>query len=68
VQRQRETGEIAPRRQTKFAAGSWRQEERLTALITARPGASLAGVAAGVADHGRVEHVVADESSWRSRN
>ena len=43
VQRRRETGSIAPRRQTKFRsrvlAG---QEERLAALIAARPDASLA--------------------------
>src|ERR687887_2699471 len=43
VQRRRETGSIAPRPQTKFRsrvlAG---QEERLAALITARPDATLA--------------------------
>jgi transposase len=43
VQRRRETGSIAPRKQTKFRsrvlAGS---EERLAALITARPDATLA--------------------------
>jgi transposase len=43
VQRRRETGSIAPRKQTKFRsrvlAG---QEERLTALINARPDATLA--------------------------
>ena len=43
VQRRRETGSIAPRKQTKFRsrvlAG---QEARLAALITARPDATLA--------------------------
>src|SRR5262249_43932735 len=43
IQRGREPGSIAPRRQTKFRsrvlAG---QEDRLTALITARPDATLA--------------------------
>jgi transposase len=43
VQRRRETGSIAPRQQTKFRsrvlAG---QEERLAALIAARPDATLA--------------------------
>jgi transposase len=43
VQRRRDTGSIAPRKQTKFRsrvlAG---QEERLAALITARPDATLA--------------------------
>jgi transposase len=42
VQRRRETGSIAPRQQTKFRsrvlAG---QEDRLAALITARPDATL---------------------------
>ena len=43
IQRRRETGSIAPRKQTKFRsrvlAG---QEDRLAALITARPDATLA--------------------------
>jgi transposase len=43
AQRQRETGSIAPRKQTKFRsrvlAG---QEERLNALINAKPDATLA--------------------------
>jgi transposase len=43
VQRRRETGSITPRKQTKFRgrvlAG---QEDRLVALITARPDATLA--------------------------
>jgi transposase len=43
IQRRRETGSLAPRRQTKFRsrvlAG---QEDRLVALITARPDATLA--------------------------
>jgi transposase len=43
VQRRRETGVIAPRKQTKFRrrALSAQQEERLVALITARPDATL---------------------------
>ena len=42
--RQRETGSIAPRPQTKFRrrALSETEEERLVALITARPDATLA--------------------------
>jgi transposase len=43
IQRRRETGSLAPRRQTKFRsrvlAG---QEQRLAALITARPDVTLA--------------------------
>lgn len=43
IQRRRETGSMAPRKQTKFRsrvlAG---QEQRLAALITARPDATLA--------------------------
>jgi transposase len=43
IQRRRETGSIAPRKQTKFRsrvlAG---QEDRLAALLTARPDATLA--------------------------
>jgi transposase len=44
VQRRRETGSIAPRKQTKFRgrALSSDQEVRLVALITARPDATLA--------------------------
>jgi transposase len=49
VQRRRETGSIAPRRQTKFRtrvlAG---QEERLAALVTARPDATLAELRAAL--------------------
>ena len=44
VQRRRETGSIAPRRQTKFRrrALASEQEHRLVVLITARPDATLA--------------------------
>ena len=44
LQRRRETGSIAPRRQTKFRGRtlSSREEERLVFLITARPDATLA--------------------------
>ena len=44
VQRQRETGSIAPRKQTTFRRRSLTrpQEERLVALITVRPDATLA--------------------------
>jgi transposase len=43
VQRRRETGSIAPRKQTKFRARILAgQEQRLAALITARPDATLA--------------------------
>jgi len=44
VQRRRETGSIAPRKQTKFRGRALTrdEEERLVALITARPDATLA--------------------------
>jgi transposase len=44
VQRRRETGSIAPRRQTKFRRRSLSSDEevRLVALITATPDATLA--------------------------
>lgn len=44
MQRRRETGSIAPRKQTKFRsrALSSTEEVRLVALITARPDATLA--------------------------
>jgi transposase len=44
VQRRRDTGSIAPRKQTKFRRRSLSsdQEVRLVALITARPDATLA--------------------------
>ena len=44
VQRRRETGSIAPRQQTKFRRRSLspHQEERLVALVIARPDATLA--------------------------
>ena len=49
IQRRRETGSLAPRRQTKFRsrvlAG---QERRLAALITARPDATLAELRAAL--------------------
>lgn len=43
-QRRRETGEVAPRKQTKFRGRTLtaEQEERLVVLITARPDATLA--------------------------
>jgi transposase len=43
IQRRRETGSLAPRKQTKFRrrALTTRDEERLTALILARPDATL---------------------------
>lgn len=43
VQRRRETGSIAPRKQTKFRARALAgQVDRLAALISARPDATLA--------------------------
>ena len=43
VQRRRETGSIAPRKQTKFRRRVLAdQEARLTALMTAQPDATLA--------------------------
>jgi transposase len=43
IQRRRETGSLAPRKQTKFRgrALTAREEDRLAALITARPDATL---------------------------
>lgn len=43
IQRRRETGSLAPRRQTKFRARRLEgHEPRLLALVTARPDATLA--------------------------
>ena len=43
IQRRRETGSLAPRQQTKFRARVLAgREDRLAALITARPDATLA--------------------------
>ena len=44
IQRRRETGSLAPRKQTKFRrrALAEAEEQRLAALITARPDATLA--------------------------
>jgi len=43
IQRRRETGSIAARKQTKFRSRVWAgQQDRLAALITARPDATLA--------------------------
>lgn len=49
-QRHRETGEIAPRKQTKFRdrALNTQQEVRLVALITAQPDATLEELRAAV--------------------
>src|SRR5687768_11842730 len=68
LQRRRDTGSIAPRKQTKFRgrALSSDEEVRLVALITARPDATLADVAARPADAGGAEHAVADDRSPRS--
>ena len=43
IQRRRETGSLAPRKQTKFRgrALTAREEDRLATLITARPDATL---------------------------
>jgi transposase len=50
VQRRRETGSIAPRKQTKFRRRtlSAEQEERLVALVIARPDATLAELQAAL--------------------
>ena len=63
VQRRRETGSIERRKQTRFRGRvlSPQQEARLGALMTARPGRDVGKVAGGVADHGRVDHAVADD-------
>ena len=49
-QRQRETGEVAPRTQTKFRgrALSDQQEDRLVALITGQPDVTLAELRAAL--------------------
>jgi transposase len=49
-QRRRETGEIAPRKQTKFRGRALdaHQEHRLTSLITAQPDATLAELRDGI--------------------
>jgi hypothetical protein len=64
-QRRRETGETRPRQPQKFRgrvlAG---QEDRLAALITARPDAML-GIAGGAPHPRRVEHRVARGRSLR---
>jgi transposase len=51
VQRRRETGSIAPRKQTKFRRHSLSaaQEEHLVALVIARPDATLAELQAALA-------------------
>ena len=53
VQRRRETGTIAPRKQTKFRgrALSSDEEVRLVALITARPDATLAELQQALPTH-----------------
>jgi len=68
VQRRRETGSIAPRQQTKFRgrALSSREEERLVALITARPDATLAELQHRAADPRRVEYPLAGHRSARA--
>jgi len=50
VQRRRETGEITPRRQTKFRARALAeaQEDRLRALVTAQPDRTLAELRAAL--------------------
>jgi transposase len=64
VQRRRETGSMAPRQQTKFRlrvlAG---QEERLAALIAARPDCDVGRTTGGVAHDGGHEHAVAGHRS-----
>jgi transposase len=49
IQRRRETGSLAPRLQTKFRARALAgQEQRLAALITARPDITLAELRAAL--------------------
>src|SRR5262245_4131793 len=59
-QRRRETGEIAPRKQTKVRRRtlSAQQEHRLVFLITARPG-DVGGNTGAASDSCRLEHPVA---------
>jgi transposase len=52
VQRRRETGSIEPRKQTKFRRRVLEgQEDRLAALITARPDATLAELRDALSTH-----------------
>src|SRR6266576_6302550 len=64
AQRQRETGSIALRPQMKFRsrvlAG---QEERLKALVNARPDATPGGAPGRAADDGRAQHALAGNRS-----
>jgi transposase len=50
IQRRRETGSLAPRKQTKFRRGALddQQQTKLRALIAAQPDATLAELRAGV--------------------
>ena len=65
MQRRRETGSIAPRKQTKFRASVLAgQEGRLAALIAAQPDATLAELRDGAADHGGAQHDVAGNRSF----
>ena len=69
MQRRRETGSIAPRQQTKFRGRALTepQEERLVALITARPDATLAELRDALPTTAGAEHAVArDWSPWDS--
>ena len=63
VQRRRETGSIEPRKQTKISAPplSPSQEERLAALITAQPDATLAELQQALPTTCGAEHAVADD-------
>ncbi len=63
IQRRRETGSLAPRKQTKFRrrALAEAEEQRLAALITARPDATLAELRDGLPTSGGVEHPLAGD-------
>ena len=61
LQRRRETGSLAPRAQTKFRRRTLTpaQEDRLVALITARPDATLVELQRRAAHGGGAEHDLA---------
>ena len=64
IQRRRETGSLAPRKQTKFRGRVLAGEEnRLATLITARPDATLAELRDALADDRGAQHAVAADRS-----
>ena len=63
-QRRRETGSIVPRKQTTFRARVLAgQEDRLAALITSRPDATLTELRAALPTSAGLEHALARDRS-----